>query len=169
MHSVNRKIEYSTIQKGRFEAVYLHATTHLLAPTLTKTSSNLCFIKRIYYKNLNETLMYQLLGLPSFCISALVYWWFRKGDDNLELTASFFLQNLGLRNSAPGIIQHAFPPESVLENLLDEIPRSCDITSSTFSKPSTRFSSELIPFCELPINLWSTKMQFDHYMPHNTK
>ena len=77
-------------------------------------------------------------------------------DGNLEeeYRPSALLQNLELKNSAPGSLQHVFSAESLFGILPLESAKSCEISSSAISRPRTRDSRELIPIWELPMNLW---------------
>lgn len=81
--------------------------------------------------------------------------WMLSDGENLEVEQrpSVRLQNLGLKNSAPGSLQHVYSAESVLKNLPFGTAKSYDISSSAISSPCTRVSSEFIPVWELPMNL----------------
>lgn len=81
--------------------------------------------------------------------------WMLSDGENLEVEQrpSVRLQNLGLKNSAPGSLQHVYSAESVPKNLPFGTAKSYDISSSAISSPCTRVSSEFIPVWELPMNL----------------
>lgn len=63
-----------------------------------------------------------------------------------ENLLSVFLQNLELKNSAPGSRQQVVLEESVLVILPLDTARSYEISSSASSNPCTRVSKARIPF-----------------------
>lgn len=92
-----------------------------------------------------------LLGI----VFKVVHAWMLPVEKNLEVVWPCVLfQNLELRNSAPGSLQHVFPAKSQFDTLPLDIAKSNDISSSTIPRPFTRVSIEFIPLWELPINLW---------------
>lgn len=74
-----------------------------------------------------------------------------------EYRPSVFLQNLELKKSAPGSMQHVAPWELVLVILPVDTAKSYEISSNASSRPRTRVSKDCIPLSDLPINLWTHK------------
>jgi hypothetical protein len=70
---------------------------------------------------------------------------------------SVFFQNLELKKSVPGSLQHMSSMASLLGILPLDTAKSYDISSKAISRPYTRVSREFIPFWEVPINLYSNK------------
>lgn len=65
---------------------------------------------------------------------------------------SAFFHSLELKRSAPGNLQQRVG--SGFDNRPDDFAKSNEISSSVDSRPSTRDSSDRIPFCELPMNFY---------------
>jgi hypothetical protein len=76
-----------------------------------------------------------------------------EGNLEVEYRPSALLQNLELKNSAPGSLQHVFSAESVFGIFPLDIAKSYEISFSAISMPCTRVSREFIPLWELPMNL----------------
>lgn len=115
-----------------------------------KTNPSPLWSWNLWFSYLNALALSLFPAMWHMAVSDWVAW--ERENLDVDPWPFVFLQNLELRKSALGNMQHVAPTESALDILLFDTTKSNEISSNVSSKPWTRASRDFNPFRESPKN-----------------